>query len=98
MAMNVAPQQHASLMCLYYVSNFAKKLGSYHLRYFYIWVLQTFLLLQKPYMMTYYLLTHILLTMSTGNEREGKDDIRIKIFTHYGKMLFERIFKEVHFS
>ena len=30
-----------------------------------------FLLLQKPYMMTYYLLTHILLTMSTGNEREG---------------------------
>ena len=49
-------------------------------------------------MMTYYLLTHILLTMSTGNEREGKDDIRIKIFTHYGKMLFESIFKEVHFS
>ena len=49
-------------------------------------------------MMTYYLLTHILLTMSTGNEREGKDDIRIKIFTQYGKMLFERIFKEVHFS
>ena len=49
-------------------------------------------------MMTYYLLTHILLTMSTGNEREGKDDIRIKIFTHYGKMLFESIFKEAHFS
>ena len=45
----------------------------------------------KPYMMTYYLLTHILLTMSTGNEREGKDDIRIKIFAHYGKMVFESI-------
>ena len=48
-------------------------------------------------MMTYYLLTHILLTMSTGNEREGKDDIRIKIFTHYGKMLFEKIFTAVNF-
>ena len=44
-------------------------------------------------MMTFYLLTHILLTMSTGNEREGKNDILIEIFSHCGKMIFENILK-----